>query len=116
MNETQRCTYWVSNKGERFDYKTYTNHGLGGVYRGFHDLPKDGYPYTFEFKETESKNHTIKSKPIMGVHSFETCGSKENPHMNDIKIQGTFEDAKIKLKELRKEDDTIGLRLIFNNK
>jgi hypothetical protein len=28
----------------------------------------------------------------------------------------TFEDARIKLKELRKEDDTIGLRLIFNNK
>jgi hypothetical protein len=33
--------------------------------------------------------------------------------MNGIIINGTFEDAKIKLKELRKIDNTIGIKIIF---
>ena len=114
MIKTHRCVYWVSNKGEKFDYETYSNHGLGVVYKGRVDLPKDGYPYTFEF-EFETEKRKCITKPLIGEHTFETCGSIDNPHMNGIKIQGTFEEVKIKLKELREEDNTIGLRIIFNN-
>lgn len=43
--------YWVSLKtGNKYPYLKYCNHGKGGEYRGFMDLPKDEYPYTIQYK------------------------------------------------------------------
>lgn len=36
--------------GNEYDYHTYTNHGHGGVYRGYNDLPKEEYPYTIIYE------------------------------------------------------------------
>lgn len=42
-------TYWVSLvDGSKYDYIKYANHGKGGTYRGYIDLPKELYPYTLE--------------------------------------------------------------------
>jgi hypothetical protein len=97
---------WVDRESGKYPYKLFTN--IEKEYKGFKSLPKNGYPYTFEFEETENRKYV--SKPITGHHTFETCGSKDNPHMNGIIIKGTFEEAKTKLQELRKEDNTIGLK------
>ncbi len=43
-------THWVSLKtGNKYPYKEYCNHGKGGIYRGYKDLPKDEYPYTLTY-------------------------------------------------------------------
>lgn len=31
--------------GKEYSYEEYINHGKGGIYRGFLDLPSDEYPY-----------------------------------------------------------------------
>lgn len=42
--------YWVSLvTGERFLFSLYCNHGKGGKYIGFEDLPLDKYPYTLTY-------------------------------------------------------------------
>lgn len=41
---------WKSLKtGKEYSYKDYCNHGKGGEYKGWLDLPKDEYPYTIIF-------------------------------------------------------------------
>lgn len=41
--------YYLSKvTGNRYSKNEYLNHGKGGVYRGFKDLPKDEYPYMIE--------------------------------------------------------------------
>lgn len=42
----QKPAYYKSTiTGKEYDYEIYCNHGHGGMYRGFMDLPKDEYPY-----------------------------------------------------------------------
>ena len=40
---------YVGNTGNKYPIATYINHGKGGIYKGFKDLPKDEYPYTIEY-------------------------------------------------------------------
>jgi hypothetical protein len=106
--------YFVSIKtGNKFDFYTYSNHGLGGVYRGKIDLPKNEYPYIVEYDEnTKIISYNIKQPNENEIKTYITCGSlyKDSKVIN-IEIKDTWENAKIKLQELRKEDNTIGLRL-----
>lgn len=37
--------------GNTYDYEAYSNHGQGGNWRGYQDLPKDEYPYTIIYDE-----------------------------------------------------------------
>ena len=43
-------THWVGVTGNEYPKDEYLNHGWGGIYRGFKDLPKDEYPYTIKYK------------------------------------------------------------------
>lgn len=49
--KTETPLYWVSLKTKnKYPYEKYTNHGHGGEYKGYLDLPKSEYPYTVEYK------------------------------------------------------------------
>lgn len=37
--------------GNEFLYLEYSNHGHGGEYKGYKDLPKGEYPYTIVYEE-----------------------------------------------------------------
>lgn len=114
MEKDNKATHYIGKSGKLYSREEYINHGLGVnvIYKGYKDLPKDDYPYTFKLEFEENENKKYITKPLTGEHIFETCGSIDKPHMNGIKVQGTFEEAKTKLEELRKEDNTIGLKLI----
>lgn len=44
--------FYVSKiTGKKYDYYTYTNHGKGGIYKRYLDLPLDEYPYSIEYKK-----------------------------------------------------------------
>lgn len=43
--------YYVGKTGNKYPVKEYINHGFGGIYRNFKDLPKDEYPYTIEYEK-----------------------------------------------------------------
>lgn len=44
--------FYVSTvTGKEYDFTMYTNHGKGGIYRGFLDLPSNEYPYTIKYKK-----------------------------------------------------------------
>jgi hypothetical protein len=47
IKETE--THWVGNDGSLYPINDYINHGYGGEFRGFKDLPKDNYPYTIKY-------------------------------------------------------------------
>jgi hypothetical protein len=47
--KTEIATHYVGCTGNEYPKEEYTNHGHGGVYRGFKDLPKDEYPYTIKY-------------------------------------------------------------------
>ena len=40
--------------GNEYDYNEYSNHGQGGNYKGYRDLPKDEYPYTVIYNENST--------------------------------------------------------------
>lgn len=40
---------------KEYSYDEYCNHGQGGVYRGFIDLPIEEYPYTVIYETTTPK-------------------------------------------------------------
>ncbi len=40
--------------GKEYPYDEYTNHGWGGVKRGFKDLPAAEYPYTIIYESPEN--------------------------------------------------------------
>jgi len=47
LNEYHK--YWVSLlNGNKYLCSEYTNHGKGGTFRGFKDLPLNEYPFTTE--------------------------------------------------------------------
>lgn len=50
----KKATHYVGSTGKEYPIGDggYINHGFGGVYRGFKDLPHDEYPYTIKYKET----------------------------------------------------------------
>lgn len=41
--------YKSEKTGKEYPYDEYSNHGQGGIYRGFLDLPIDEYPYLVIF-------------------------------------------------------------------
>ncbi len=42
--------HWKSLKtGNEYPYPEYINHGKGGTYKGFKDLPQDEYPYSLVY-------------------------------------------------------------------
>jgi hypothetical protein len=49
-HKKETATHWVGCTGNEYSKEEYINHGKGGVYRGFKDLPKDEYPYTIKYK------------------------------------------------------------------
>lgn len=62
-----KSKYYVSLKtGNKYLCSEYINHGYGGFKHGYKDLPKDEYPYTFEY-EDESKQEPLKSFMWNGV-------------------------------------------------
>lgn len=40
--------------GKTYDYEMYSNHGQGGNWRGYQDLPKEEYPYTVIYDENSA--------------------------------------------------------------
>lgn len=45
------ATHWVGRTGNEYPKSEYINHGHGGIYRGWKDLPLDEYPYTIKYHE-----------------------------------------------------------------
>jgi hypothetical protein len=48
--EKSKPTHWVGSTGTEYSIDEYTNHGYGGIYKGFLDLPLNEYPYFLKFK------------------------------------------------------------------
>lgn len=49
-HQREISTHWVGCTGEEYSVVEYTNHGWGGIKKGFKDLPKNEYPYTIKYK------------------------------------------------------------------
>lgn len=47
--KVETCTHYIGVSGTLYDKEEYANHGFGGIYKGFKDLPKDDYPYTKKY-------------------------------------------------------------------
>lgn len=47
--KTEIATHYVGRTGKEYPKDEYCNHGKGGTYQGFKDLPKDEYPYTIKY-------------------------------------------------------------------
>lgn len=48
----ETAIFYVSKvTGKKYSVEDYTNHGKGGFYKGFNDLPADEYPYSIEYKK-----------------------------------------------------------------
>lgn len=43
------ATHYVGKTGNKYSKQEYLNHGKGGVYKGFKDLPENEYPYTIKY-------------------------------------------------------------------
>lgn len=50
MLKKEVATHYVSKLGNEYPKDEYANHGQGGVYRGYKDLPLDEYPYTIKYQ------------------------------------------------------------------
>jgi hypothetical protein len=46
----ETATHYIGCTGNEYPKDEYCNHGKGGIYRGFKDLPEDEYPYTIKYK------------------------------------------------------------------
>ncbi len=49
-HQIETPTHYVGCTGNEYPKGEYINHGKGGVYCGFKDLPKDEYPYKMKYR------------------------------------------------------------------
>jgi hypothetical protein len=59
MRETIPYVWKSLVTGKEYPFHRYTNHGFGGEYRGYKDLPAEGYPYTLIYIENNLNNRTL---------------------------------------------------------